>query len=78
MRGGEGTMRYMSPELIRADGGNTTQSDVWAWGCLFLEVSFDQPTRNELSLATLGYVRQASMGGDWHEEHYGKSHGRRS
>lgn len=36
-RGGEGTTRYLSPECV--DGAKrTAQSDVWAWGCLFLEV----------------------------------------
>lgn len=39
-RGGEGTTRYMSPELVSTDGArHTLQSDVWAWGALFLVVS---------------------------------------
>lgn len=35
--GVEGTMTYLSPECV--DGAKrTAQSDVWAWGCLFLQV----------------------------------------
>lgn len=36
----KGTSRYSSPELLVADEPKTTiQSDIWAWGCLFLRVS---------------------------------------
>lgn len=34
-----GTLRYVSPELMLASSArHTRESDVWAWGCLFLEV----------------------------------------
>ncbi|KIO28695.1 hypothetical protein M407DRAFT_71521, partial [Tulasnella calospora MUT 4182] len=35
----KGTVRYYSPELIlEADVKHSLQSDIWAWGCLILEV----------------------------------------
>lgn len=35
------TTRYASPELVMESGARITlASDVWAWGCLFLDVSF--------------------------------------
>jgi serine/threonine protein kinase len=34
-----GTLRYLSPEIINADvAQRTLKSDIWAWGCLLLEV----------------------------------------
>lgn len=34
-----GSTRYMSPELVSEDDARRTlASDVWAWGCLLLEV----------------------------------------
>ncbi|KAG8926120.1 hypothetical protein FRC01_009320 [Tulasnella sp. 417] len=35
----KGSMRYMSPELLDENVIHTLQSDVWAFGCLALEVS---------------------------------------
>ncbi|KAG8906621.1 hypothetical protein FRB99_006491 [Tulasnella sp. 403] len=37
-----GTIRYWSPELFDDDSHPTLHSDVWAWGCLLLEVGGDQ------------------------------------
>ncbi|KAG8986232.1 hypothetical protein FRB90_004146, partial [Tulasnella sp. 427] len=34
----KGSMRYMSPELVNEGLGHTLQSDVWAFGCLALEI----------------------------------------
>ncbi|KAG8898424.1 hypothetical protein FRB99_007442 [Tulasnella sp. 403] len=33
-----GTLRYWSPELFVPESLPTLESDVWAWGCLFLEI----------------------------------------
>lgn len=34
------TLRYAAPELVKAEVlRHTLQSDLWAWGCLFLGVS---------------------------------------
>lgn len=39
--GVQGTLRYMSPELLlEEDPPLTLESDIWALGCLFLEVTF--------------------------------------
>ncbi|KAG8987501.1 hypothetical protein FRB90_003316, partial [Tulasnella sp. 427] len=38
--GFKGTLRFCSPELVRDQGSkHTLSSDMWAWGCLALEVS---------------------------------------
>lgn len=38
-----GTTRYASPELVNSDNPcHTSQSDVWAWGCLLLVVRIPQ------------------------------------
>lgn len=37
----EGTIRYLSPELVLKEEGRvqrTIPSDIWAWGCVFVEV----------------------------------------
>ncbi|KAG8986246.1 hypothetical protein FRB90_004125, partial [Tulasnella sp. 427] len=34
----KGSMRYMSPELVNEGLGHTLQSDIWAFGCLALEI----------------------------------------
>lgn len=37
------TTRYASPELLmEEEARHTLESDVWAWGCLLLHVSFQQ------------------------------------
>ncbi|KAG9001437.1 hypothetical protein FRB90_011606 [Tulasnella sp. 427] len=41
-KGLKGSTRYLSPELIKDDGSRTLASDVWAWGCLLLEIIFDK------------------------------------
>lgn len=33
-----GTIRYASPELMEGNNRRTLRSDIWAWGCLALEV----------------------------------------
>ncbi|KAG8969640.1 hypothetical protein FRC05_001005 [Tulasnella sp. 425] len=41
--GVQGTLRYMSPELLlEEDPPLTLESDIWALGCLFLEIMTDQ------------------------------------
>ncbi|KAG8912357.1 hypothetical protein FRC01_005138 [Tulasnella sp. 417] len=41
--GVQGTLRYMSPELLlEEDPALTLESDIWALGCLFLEIMTDQ------------------------------------
>lgn len=35
--GSKGTTRWCSPEILNGEAG-TPQSDMWAWGCLVLEV----------------------------------------
>jgi serine/threonine protein kinase len=45
---GKGSTRWTAPELFINDGQVTTQSDVWAFGCLCLEVSAS------------GYIRRLS------------------
>lgn len=36
----KGTVRWMAPELLSEDDArHTTHSDVWAFGCLCIEVS---------------------------------------
>ncbi|KAG8900661.1 hypothetical protein FRB99_005826 [Tulasnella sp. 403] len=34
-----GTSRYWSPELLQPNNRPTLESDVWAWGCLLLEIT---------------------------------------
>lgn len=34
-----GTVNYMSPELLEDSGEHSLQSDIWAWGCVLLEVA---------------------------------------
>lgn len=41
-KGFKGSTRYLSPELVKDEGPRTLASDVWAWGCLLLEILFDQ------------------------------------
>lgn len=37
--GPKGVVRYMSPELLKEDGArHTLSSDIWAWGCVLVEV----------------------------------------
>ena len=41
----KGSTRYLSPELVlEEDPQHTLESDVWAWGCLLLEVYADPTT----------------------------------
>lgn len=35
----KGTLRYYSPEVMSGSDRNLA-SDIWAWGCLVLEVRF--------------------------------------
>ena len=35
------TVRFSSPELHLEDARRTLESDVWAWGCLLLQVRWD-------------------------------------
>ncbi|KAG8901562.1 hypothetical protein FRC00_006298 [Tulasnella sp. 408] len=41
-KGLKGSTRYLSPELIKDESPRTLASDVWAWGCLLLEIIFDK------------------------------------
>ncbi|KAG8949535.1 hypothetical protein FRC04_008468 [Tulasnella sp. 424] len=36
----KGSLRYMSPELLMQDASHTLASDVWAFGCVALEVEY--------------------------------------
>ena len=41
-----GTVRWMAPELFAADHApHTSWSDIWAYGCLVLEVQYDHLRR---------------------------------
>lgn len=40
----KGTANYMSPELLGPEGVHTLQSDIWAWGCVLMEVSRPFPS----------------------------------
>lgn len=40
----KGTANYMSPELLAQEGVHTLQSDIWAWGCVLMEVSRPFPS----------------------------------
>lgn len=44
-RGKEGSTCYLSPELVRDTASRTAKSDVWARGCLFMEVSATRASR---------------------------------
>ncbi|KAG8898744.1 hypothetical protein FRB99_007191, partial [Tulasnella sp. 403] len=37
-----GTLRYQSPELLEQDTLRSLESDIWAWGCLALELTTGQ------------------------------------
>ncbi|KAG8894129.1 hypothetical protein FRC00_009477, partial [Tulasnella sp. 408] len=37
----KGSLRHLSPELLDEDPVHTLASDVWAWGCLALEIMTD-------------------------------------
>lgn len=40
-RNATGTIRYLSPELLEEESPyKTLRSDVWAWGCVFVEVRY--------------------------------------
>ncbi|KAG8893659.1 hypothetical protein FRB99_001829, partial [Tulasnella sp. 403] len=45
-----GTIRYWSPELFGDNSCPTLKSDVWAWGCLLLEVVTGLPPYHEILL----------------------------
>lgn len=36
----KGSLRYMSPELVMQNASHTLASDVWAFGCVALEVEY--------------------------------------
>ena len=41
LTGVKGTSRWMAPELILNEGDHTYASDIWASGCLLIEVSWE-------------------------------------
>ncbi|KAG8894545.1 hypothetical protein FRB99_001193, partial [Tulasnella sp. 403] len=45
-----GTARYWSPELFQEGNRPTLESDVWAWGCLLLEVVTSLVPYNDIAL----------------------------
>ncbi|KAG8891423.1 hypothetical protein FRB99_003601, partial [Tulasnella sp. 403] len=45
-----GTARYWSPELFQEGNRPTLESDVWAWGCLLLEVVMSLVPYNDVPL----------------------------
>ncbi|KAG8901679.1 hypothetical protein FRB99_005173 [Tulasnella sp. 403] len=45
-----GTVRYWSPELFVDGAHPTLESDVWAWGCLLLEIITGQTPYNDIVL----------------------------
>ncbi|KAG8905282.1 hypothetical protein FRB99_000299 [Tulasnella sp. 403] len=60
-----GTVRYLSPELFGDKAIRTLESDVWAWGCLLLEVSTFRrngpPNVVNLAARLLSTVRHTSV-----------------
>ncbi|KAG8902091.1 hypothetical protein FRB99_004845 [Tulasnella sp. 403] len=45
-----GTVRYWSSELFDSGAQPTLESDVWAWGCLLLEITTGQPPYHDTIL----------------------------
>lgn len=40
-----GTTRYMSPELLEDTARHSLPADIWAWGCVLIEVTWNQSTK---------------------------------
>lgn len=52
----KGSTRYLSPELLEEGATHSRESDVWAWGCVLLEVGDSRPLSirfHKLSLQVL-------------------------
>lgn len=47
-----GTQRWIAPELLEEDARFTTASDVWAYGCLVVEVRSRQTVPSNLTRLT--------------------------
>jgi serine/threonine protein kinase len=54
----QGTERYLAPELVLSEDivKPTTHSDVYAIGCVGLEVWFPVKSRHDLTLRSLSYA----------------------